>query len=285
MGRVEGKVALVTGAARGMGRSHAVRLAEEGADIVAVDLCAEIESAPYPGAGSHDLDETAKLVEKLGRRVITRQADVRDSAAMKAVVDEAVAEFGFIDVVVANAGISSFGFSWELPDEAWQEMIDVNLTGSWKTVKAAIPQMIERGQGGSIIFLNSAQGLIGVPTVSHYSASKHGVVGLMKALAAELAPYGIRANTVNPGNVDTPMVDNDSVRRMFMPHLTDPTRKDAEHLMWEMSALPVSWLEAREVSDAVLFLASEQTRHITGISLPIDAGMTIPSRLPKKSME
>jgi SDR family mycofactocin-dependent oxidoreductase len=280
MGRVQGKVALVTGAARGMGRSHAVRLAEEGADIVAVDLCADLDSAPYPGAGSHDLDETAKLVEQLGQRVIARQADVRDSQALKAVVDETVAEFGYIDVVVANAGISGFGFSWELSDEAWQEMIDINLTGSWKTVKAAIPQMIERGQGGSIIFINSAQGLIGVPTMSHYTASKHGVVGLMRALAAELAPHGIRSNTVNPGNVDTPMVDNAPIRRMSLPHLSDPTREDAENVMRGMSALPVGWLDPREISDAVLFLASEETRHITGITLPVDAGMTMPSKLP-----
>jgi SDR family mycofactocin-dependent oxidoreductase len=281
MSRVQGKVALVTGAARGMGRSHVVRLAEEGADIVAVDLCADVGSAPYPGVTSHDLDETAKLVEQLGRRVIARQADVRDSKAMRAVVDEAVAEFGGIDIAVANAGISSFGFSWELADEVWEEMIDINLTGSWKTVKAVIPQMIERGQGGSIIFLNSAQGLIGVPTMSHYTASKHGVVGLMRALAAELAPHSIRVNSVNPGNVDTPMVDNPASLRVFLPHLSDPTREDAEQVMTSMSALPVGWLDPREISDAVLFLASDETRHITGITLPVDAGMMLPSKLPK----
>jgi SDR family mycofactocin-dependent oxidoreductase len=280
MSRVQGKVALVTGAARGMGRSHVVRLAEEGADIVAVDLCADVGSVPYPGVTGRDLDETAKLVEQLGRRVIARQADVRDSKAMRAVVDEAVAEFGGIDIAVANAGISSFGFSWEIPDEVWEEMIDINLTGSWKTVKAVIPQMLERGRGGSIIFLNSAQGLIGVPTMSHYTASKHGVVGLMRALAAELAPHSIRVNSVNPGNVATPMVDNAASLRVFLPHLSDPTREDAEQMMRAMSALPVGWLDPREISDAVLFLASDETRHITGITLPVDAGMTLPSKLP-----
>lgn len=190
-----------------------------------------------------------------------------------------MAEFGGIDVAVVNAGISSFGFSWELSDETWQEMIDVNLTGSWKTAKAVIPQMIERGQGGALIFINSVQGLMGVPTMSHYTASKHGVVGLMRALAAELAPHDIRVSTVNPGNVDTPMVDNATIRKIYMPHLPDPTREDAEEVMRAMSALPVAWLEAREISNAVLFLASDEARHITGITMPVDGGMMIPSKL------
>ncbi|HEY4006502.1 MAG TPA: mycofactocin-coupled SDR family oxidoreductase [Pseudonocardia sp.] len=279
MGRIEGKVALVTGAARGMGRSHAVRLAQEGADIVAVDLCASLDTAPYPGASSQDLDLTTQLVEQFDRRIIARQVDVRDSKAMQAVVDESIAELDHIDIVCANAGIASFGFSWELSDEAWQEIIDVNLTGAWKTAKAVIPHMIERGQGGSIIFISSVAGLIGVPTMAHYTASKHGVVGLMRALAVELARHDVRVNTVNPGNVDTPMVDNAPTRQIFMPDLRDPTREDAERIMKEMSALPVSWLDPREVSNAVLFLASDEARHITGITLPVDAGMMIPNKL------
>src|SRR5437588_1125832 len=183
MGRVDGKVALITGAARGQGRSHAIRLAEEGADIIAIDLCADLDTTGYAGATSEDLAMTTKLVEELDRRIIARQADVRDSAALAAVVDEAVGEFGHIDIVVGNAGISSFGLSWELSDEVWQEMIDVNMTGVWKTTKAAVPHMIARGSGGSIILTSSVAGLTGVGLAGHYSAAKHGAVGLMRTLA------------------------------------------------------------------------------------------------------
>lgn len=274
-----GKVALITGAARGMGRSHAVRLAQEGADIVAVDLCAELESAPYPGAGSQDLASTAKMVEELGQRVIARQADTRNLKELQSVVDEAISEFGRIDVVCANAGISSFGFAWELAEETWQEMIDVNLTGSWKTVKAVIPHMIERDEGGSLVFISSVSGLIGVPTMAHYTASKHGVVGLMRALAVELAPYNIRVNSVNPGNVDTPMVNNATMRQLYLPEVPDPTPEAADDVMKGMSALPVGWIDPRGISDAVLYLASDEARHITGITLPVDAGMMIPNKL------
>ncbi|MGC7097417.1 mycofactocin-coupled SDR family oxidoreductase [Amycolatopsis lurida] len=274
-----GKVALITGAARGMGRSHAVRLAQEGADIVAVDLCADLESAPYPGSGREDLDSTARMVEKLGRRIIARQADTRNLKELQSVVDEAIAEFGRIDVVCANAGISSFGFAWELAEETWQEMIDVNLTGSWKTVKAVIPHLIERNEGGSIVFISSVSGLIGVPTMAHYTASKHGVVGLMRALAVELAPYNIRVNSVNPGNVDTPMVNNATMRQLYLPEVADPTPEAADDVMKEMSALPVGWIDPRGISDAVLYLASDEARHITGITLPVDAGMMIPNKL------
>jgi SDR family mycofactocin-dependent oxidoreductase len=274
-----GKVALITGAARGMGRSHAVRLAQEGADIVAVDLCADLESAPYPGAGSQDLASTAQLVEQLGQRVIARQADTRNLSELQSVVDEAIAEFGHIDVVCANAGISSFGFAWELAEETWQEMIDVNLTGSWKTVRAVIPHMIERNEGGSIVFISSVSGLIGVPTMAHYTASKHGVVGLMRALAVELAQYNIRVNSINPGNVDTPMVNNATMRKLFLPEISDPTSEDADNVMKEMSALPIGWIDPRGISDAVLYLASDEARHITGITLPVDAGMMIPNKL------
>ncbi|CCB72870.1 MULTISPECIES: mycofactocin-coupled SDR family oxidoreductase [Streptomycetaceae] len=279
MSRVAGKVALVTGAARGMGRSHAVRLAQEGADIVAVDLCADLETTPYPGANSEDLASTTQLVEQLGRRILARRADTRNFEELQGVVDEAIAEFGHIDVVCANAGISSFGFSWELSDEAWQEIIDVNLTGSWKTVKAVIPHMIERNEGGSLVFVSSTAGLIGVPTMSHYTASKHGVVGLMRALAAELAPHNIRVNSVNPGNIDTPMVNNAPMRKLFLPGVSDPTPEAANDVMKEMSALPVGWLDSRGVSDAVLYLASDEARHITGITLPVDAGMMLPNKI------
>ncbi|MDT7644803.1 MAG: hypothetical protein QOC67_3746 [Pseudonocardiales bacterium] len=280
MGRVEGKVALITGAARGQGRSHAVRLAQEGADIVAVDICAQLDSVPYPGATSEDLATTATLVEDVDRRVLTRQADVRDSNAMKAVVEEAIAEFGHIDIVCANAGIGSSGASWEISDESWQEMIDVNLTGVWKTTKAVIPHMIEHGRGGSIIITSSVAGLVAYGNLSHYTAAKHGLVGLMRALAIELAPHSIRVNTVHPTTVDTPMIDNDAIRQLFVPQVQNPSKADAAQLMKLMNGLPIPWVESVDISNAVLWLASDEARYVTGITLPVDAGSTAPFKIP-----
>ena len=281
MGRVEGKVALITGAARGQGRSHAVRLAQEGAEIVAVDICAQLDSVPYPGATSEDLATTTKLVEDLDRRVLARQADVRDTNAMKAVVEEAIAEFGHIDIVCANAGIgSSAASSWEISDESWQEVLDVNLTGVWKTAKAAIPHMIEHGQGGSIIITSSVAGLVAHSNMSPYVAAKHGLVGLMRALAIELAPHSIRVNTVHPAAVDTPMIDNAAVRQLFLPDALNPSREEASQLMKVMNALPIPWVESVDISNAVLWLASDEARYVTGITLPIDAGSTAPFKIP-----
>jgi SDR family mycofactocin-dependent oxidoreductase len=281
MGRVEGKVALITGAARGQGRSHAVRLAQEGAEIVAVDICAQLDSVPYPGATSEDLATTTKLVEDLDRRVLSRQADVRDSNAMKAVVDEAIAEFGHIDIVCANAGIGSpAAFSWEISDESWQEMLDINLTGVWKTAKAAIPHMIEHGQGGSIIITSSVAGLVAHGNMSPYVAAKHGLVGLMRALALELAPHSIRVNTVHPAAVDTPMIDNAAVRQLFLPDARNPSREEAAQLMKVLNALPIPWVESVDISNAVLWLASDEARYVTGITLPVDAGSMAPFKIP-----
>ncbi|HEY2205014.1 MAG TPA: mycofactocin-coupled SDR family oxidoreductase [Pseudonocardia sp.] len=280
MGRVEGKVALITGAARGQGRAHAVRLAEEGAQIVAVDICSSFDTVPYAGATSEDLATTTKLVEDLDRRIISRQADVRDSSALRSVVDEAVAEFGHIDIVSANAGIASFAPSWELTDDVWQEMIDVNLTGVWKTAKAVIPRMIEQGTGGSIILTSSTAGLVAFGNLAHYTAAKHGVVGLMKVLAIELAPHSIRVNSVHPTTVDTPMIDNPGVRSLFVPQLENPSKEDAEELMKAMHALPIPWVEAVDISNAVLFLASDEARYITGVQLPVEAGGTAPYKFP-----
>jgi len=280
MGRVEGKVALITGAARGQGRSHAVRLAQEGADIIAVDICAQADSVPYPMATPDDLSTTVRLVEDLDRRILARQADVRDSAALADVVAEAIAEFGHIDILCANAGIASFGPSWELTDEVWQEMIDVNLTGVWKSTRAVIPHMLERGQGGSIIITSSTAGLVGFGNLAHYAAAKHGVVGLMKVLAVELAQHSIRVNTVHPTTVDTPMIDNPAVRQLFLPAVEGPSRDDAQALMKAMNALPVPWVEVVDISNAVLFLASDEARYITGIQLPVEAGATMAYKYP-----
>jgi (+)-trans-carveol dehydrogenase len=271
-GRVDGKVALITGAARGQGRSHAVRLAEEGADIIAIDACSDLDTVDYPLASADDLATTAKLVEAAGRRAVTLQADVRDLAGLTAAVDRGVAELGRLDIVVANAGILSNGPAHELSEDAWQQMIDVNLSGVWRTCRAAIPHLIAGGRGGSIVLVSSVAGLRSYAGVAHYVAAKHGVVGLMKTLAQELAEHRIRVNTVNPTQVDTDMIQNDSMYRLFCPDLEHPTRQDFAAASAATILLPIDWVEPIDVSQAVLFLASDEARYITGIALPVDGG-------------
>jgi SDR family mycofactocin-dependent oxidoreductase len=273
-GRVEGKVAFITGAARGQGRSHAIRLAQEGADIIGIDLCKQIESVPYPMATHADLDETVRQVEALGRRIVVTQADVRDYEEVKAALDVGVAELGRLDIVSANAGIFSVGPTAELPEQTWQDMIDVNLTGVWHTAKAAIPHLVEGGNGGSIIITSSGAGLKGFPGFAHYVSAKHGVVGLMRTLALELAPHNIRVNTIHPTNVDTPMIQNEAVYKLFVPDVESPTPDDFARAAREMQALDIPWVEPIDISNALLFLASDEARYITGITLPVDAGMT-----------
>ncbi|HEX4396258.1 MAG TPA: mycofactocin-coupled SDR family oxidoreductase, partial [Trebonia sp.] len=216
MGRVEGKVAFITGAARGQGRSHALRLAQEGADIIAVDTCHGFDTVPYDGATEADLAETVKQVEELDRRILAQQADVRDLSALQRVAEEGLSQFGQIDIVCANAGIASFAPALEMTEQMWQDVIDINLTGIWKTVKATAPSMVERGQGGSIILTSSVAGLSAFPSLAHYTAAKHGVTGLMRTLAVELAPHRIRVNSVHPTTVDTPMVANEASWSLFM---------------------------------------------------------------------
>jgi SDR family mycofactocin-dependent oxidoreductase len=272
VGRVDGKVAFITGAARGQGRSHALRLAQEGADIIALDLCQPIESVPYALPTGGDLIETVKMVEELDRRIVAREADVRDLAQVQAVVEEGISEFGHIDIVCANAGIASFAPTLEMDEQMWQDMIDINLTGVWKTVRAAAAPMVERRQGGSIIFTSSVAGLFGFPNLAHYSAAKHGVVGMMRVLAQEFAPYMIRVNTVNPTTVNTPMVVNDAVPALFRPDLENPTVEDMNEALMGLNSLPIALVEAVDVSNAVLWLASDEARYITGVALPVDAG-------------
>lgn len=272
MGRVEGKVAFLTGAARGQGRSHALRLAEEGADIVAVDLCAQIATAAYPLATPEDLAETAALVEKTGRGVVAVQADVRDLGQLQAAAEEGLSRFGHLDIVCANAGITTYASVRSLTDEVWRDVIDVNLTGVWHTCKAVVPAMIEAGRGGSLILVSSTAGLKGIPNLAHYSAAKHGVVGLARALALELGPQRIRVNTVHPTSVNTDLLLNDATFRLFRPDLEHPTVGDALAAFRGLNALPVPWVEAQDISDAVLWLASDESRHVTGVALPVDAG-------------
>ena len=274
-GRVEGKVALITGAARGQGRSHAVRLAQEGADIIAVDLCGPLATVDkYPPATRADLDETVAEVEKLDRRIVARVADVRDRAALTAAVDEGVTELGGLDIAVANAGIASFGAAFEITDEMWQEMLDVNLTGVWNTARAAVPHLIERG-GGSLMFTSSIGGLKGIQNVGHYVSTKHGIVGLMRTLANELAPHRIRVNTIHPTNVDTDMIQNPGTWKLFAPDDPEPSQEKALPGFLSLNALEVPWVEPIDISNAVLFLGSDEARYITGVTLPVDAGANV----------
>jgi (+)-trans-carveol dehydrogenase len=274
-GRVEGKVAFITGAARGQGRSHAVRLAAEGAAIIAVDICRPIDSVPYPMATPQDLAETIRQVEALDRRIIAFQADVRDYAGLKQALDEGVAQLDGLDIVSANAGILSYGLAAELDEATWQDMIDVNLTGVWHTAKAAMPHLIAGGRGGSIILTSSGVTLKGTPNFAHYVSAKHGLVGLMRTLAIELAPHSIRVNSLHPTGVNTDMAHNELTYGLFRPDLEHPTVDDASATFQAMSALPLRWVEPADISNAVLFLASDEARYITGVPLPVDAGFAI----------
>jgi SDR family mycofactocin-dependent oxidoreductase len=274
-GRLEGKVAFITGAARGQGRSHAIRLAQEGADIIAIDICKDIEGIRYPMATEDDLAITVKEVEALDRRIIATKADIRDLTAVRAAVDAGVAEFGRLDIVSANAGIfEAFHASHELPEEHWTTMIDINLSGAWRTTTATIPHLIAGGRGGSIIITSSVAGLKGFQNTSGYVSAKHGLVGLMRSLALELAPHMIRVNTLHPTQVDTDMIMNDATYKLFSPDLASPTRDDFAPLSQAMNALPIPWVQPVDVSNALLFLASDEARYITGVALPVDAGGT-----------
>ena len=275
-GRVEGKVAFITGAARSQGRSHALRLAQEGADIIAVDVCAPIGSiGMYPPATDEDLAETVRQVEALDRRIVATKADVRDSAAMKAAVDDGVAQLGRLDIVLGNAGVFEIQPALEITDEAWREMIDINLTGVWNTCKVALPHLIEGGRGGSIVLTSSTAGLKGTPNTIHYTAAKHGVVGVMRTLANEFAQHSIRVNSVHPTGVDTVMIQNEKTWGLFAPGDPAPSREKAAPIFESTNALPVPWVEPVDISNAILFLVSDEARYITGVTLPVDAGYTV----------
>jgi (+)-trans-carveol dehydrogenase len=272
-GRLEGKVAFITGAARGQGRAHAVRMAQEGADIIAIDICKQIDSVQIPLSNPEDLAETADLVKNLDRRIFTAEVDTRDFDALKAAVDAGVEEFGRLDVIVANAGIGNGGNTLDKTSEHdWQDMIDVNLGGVWKTVKAGVPHLLSGGRGGSIILTSSVGGLKAYPHTGHYIAAKHGVVGLMRTFAVELGQHSIRVNTVHPTNVNTPMFMNEGTMKLFRPDLENPGPDDLAPAAQFMHVLPVGWVEPVDISNAVLFLASEEARYITGLTLTVDAG-------------
>lgn len=273
-GRVAGKVAFVTGAARGQGRSHAVRLAEEGADIIAVDICGPItpDSQIAPSTPD-DLAQTVDLVKNLGRRIVTSQVDVRNYDSLKAALDNGVEELGRLDIVVANAGIGNGGETLDKTSESdWDDMIGVNLSGVWKTVKAAVPHLIAGGSGGSIIMTSSVGGLKPYPNTGHYIAAKHGVIGLMRTFAVELGQHFIRVNAVCPTNVNTPMFMNEGTMKLFRPDLENPGPDDLAVAAQFMHTLPIGWVEPVDISNAVLFLASDEARYITGLPVTVDAG-------------
>ncbi len=269
MGRFEGKVVFVTGAARGQGRAHARRFAAEGADVIAVDVCGPVlPDAPYEPTTVDDLEQTARLVEAEGRRCVARVADVRDQAALDAAVAEGIERFGRLDAVVANAGAASYHLTCDIPEEHWAIVLDVNLTGAWRTVKAAVPAMVEAGNGGAVTLISSAAGLRGYAYLGHYAAAKHGLVGLMRTLAIELGPERIRVNSIHPGAVDTAMGHDPAVPRVMeeSPRITGAYR----------GRMPIEGLiEPDDVADALLWVSSDEARFVTGVALPVDAGQLV----------
>ena len=273
-GRVEGKVAFITGAARGQGRAHAVRLAQEGADIIAVDICKKIDTVDLIAASTpEDLAETADLVKGHNRRIYTAEVDVRDFEALKAAVDTGVEQMGRLDIIVANAGIGNGGQTLDKTSEVdWTAMIDINLGGVWKSVKAGVPHILAGGRGGSIILTSSVGGLKAYPHTGHYVAAKRGGVGLMRTFAVELGAQNIRVNSVHPTNVNTPLFMNEGTMKLFRPDLENPGPDDMKVVGQLMHTLPIGWVEPEDIANAVLFLASDEARYITGVTLPVDGG-------------
>ena len=276
-GTLEGRVAFVTGAARGQGRAHAVRLAREGADVIISDICAPVsDTIPYPGTTPEELAETVRQVEAEGRKVLAREVDTRDDAAVRQLVADGVEQFGRLDVLVANAGVLSWGRLWELTDEQWNTVIDTNLTGTWRTLRAVVPAMIEAGNGGSIIVVSSAAGLKATPGNSHYAASKHGLTALTNSLALEAGQYGIRVNSIHPYSVATPMTENDAMMAVFAAH---PSYLNA---FAPMPYLPVGqnatgkrsdFMSVEEVADVVAWLAGDNSATLSGSQISVDRGV------------
>jgi SDR family mycofactocin-dependent oxidoreductase len=275
-GSLEGRVAYITGAARGQGRAHAVRLASEGADIIAIDICGPItDTVTYPMPTSEDLAETVRLVEATGRKVLAREVDIRDLAAQQQVVADGIEQFGRLDVVVANAGILSWGRMFEMSEEQWDTVIDVNLNGTWRTIRAAVPAMIEAGNGGSIIIVSSSAGTKATPGNGHYSASKHGLVAITNALAIEVGEFGIRVNSIHPYSINTPMVEKEAMMDVFgkwpsflhsfapMPY--KPVNHQGKKGLQE-------FMTPEEVSDVVAWLASDGSATISGSQIAVDRG-------------
>lgn len=275
-GPLDGRVAFITGAARGQGRAHAIRLANDGADIIAIDICRPVsDTITYPPATPDDLAETVRAVESTGRKVLAREVDVRDLAALQQVVADGVEQFGRLDILVANAGVLSWGRIWELSEDQWNTVIDVNLNGTWKTLRAAVPAMIEAGNGGSIVIVSSSAGTKATPGNAHYAASKHGLVALTNSLAIEAGEFGIRVNSIHPYSIDTPMVEPEAMMEIFgkypaflhsfSPMPFKPVAHDGKPGLQE-------FMTAEEVADVVAWLASDGSRTISGSQIAVDRG-------------
>jgi (+)-trans-carveol dehydrogenase len=274
--RFDGQVALVTGVARGQGLSHAIHLASEGAAIIGVDIAAPLSDLNYEMSTPADLDAARAAITVEGVPAAIDIVDVRDAEVLDQFVSAAVQKFGRLDVVAANAGIGGPAIpTYEIKPDVWQRMLDINLTGVWNTVRAAIPHMVAAGNGGSIVLTSSAAGLRAYPGIGHYVAAKHGVVGLMKTLASELGAHNIRVNSLHPTQVETPMIMNEGTFRLFAPHIDEPTEDDFAAASQAMHVLPTPWVQPADVSKALTWLSSQEARFITGVALPIDAGVLI----------
>jgi SDR family mycofactocin-dependent oxidoreductase len=276
MGSLEGRVAFVTGAARGQGRAHAIRLAQEGADVIAIDVCAPVSpTITYAPATPEDLDQTVRGVEAAGRKVLARHVDIRDGAAVQQIVADGVEQFGRLDILVANAGVLSWGRLWELSEDQWNAVIDVNLTGTWRTIRAAVPAMIEAGNGGSIIIVSSSAGLKATPGNGHYSATKHGLTAMTNTLALEAGEFGIRVNSIHPYSIDTPMVEHEAMMELF---------KNFPSYLHSFVPMPFhpgdiggkrtrnEFMTADEVADVVAWLAGDGSATLSGVQIPVDRG-------------
>jgi SDR family mycofactocin-dependent oxidoreductase len=267
LGSLQGRVAFVTGAARAQGRAHAVRLAAEGADIIALDICASASNTvTYTPATPEDLNETVRLVEAQGRKILARAGDIRDDPTVRQLVADGVEQFGRLDIVVANAGVLGWGRVWELTDEQWDTVIGVNLTGTWRTLRAAIPAMIEAGNGGSIVVVSSSAGIKATPGNGHYSASKHGLTALTNTLAIELGEYNIRVNSIHPYSIDTPMIEPEAMMEIFAKH---------PRFVHSFPPMPMQYkgfMAAEEVSDVVAWLAGDGAAAVSGMQIPVDKG-------------
>jgi len=277
MTNLDGAVAFISGAARGQGRSHAIRLARAGARIIAFDICQDIPEVVYPLASEDDLAYTAELVENEGGEIVTSIADVRDLEQVQAALEAGISRFGRVDIGLANAGIlGNMGPTWQDTPESMKAVLDVNVVGVWNVIRAVAPVMIEQAEPAAIVLTASGAGIKGIPNVGSYVASKHAVIGLMKTSAKELAPHGIRVNAVLPGTANTPMVQNEPMMRLHCPDIAEPTAADFAQRSSVGNPFGIPWVEAEDVSEAVLWLVSPEARYITGASVPVDGGTGIP---------
>ena len=274
---LEGSVAFISGAARGQGRSHAVRLAREGVKIIGFDLCQQVNTVPFEMAGLDDLAETERLVKEAGSEMLATVADVRDQEQVDTALRAGLDRFGRLDIVLANAGIiHNYKKTWMIDDDDFRNVLDVNIVGVWHTAKAAVPHMIEQGTGGCVVLTGSGASVSGIPNLAGYVASKHAVLGLMRTMAKELGRYQIRVNAVMPGNCNTPMFDNDGIRRLYVPEAEDPSTDVFLQRAAAMSPMRNPYVEPNDVSDAIAYLVSPAGRWVSGVALPIDGGTATP---------